>query len=131
MYRLKTKSTLYSNSNLTGIEYNYLAQTQVRILENITDSIDKIQVIKTGRIAYINNSAYTITGATGQVKNTVGHLYRLRNKTILFANPSMQGTSYNYLPQTQIKVLKNYNAVIDYIQVIKTGRKAYIYSSAY
>ena len=64
-YRLKTKSILYSNSNLTGIQYSYLAQTQIKVLENVTENIDKVQVVKTGRIAYINKSAYTITGASG------------------------------------------------------------------
>jgi len=131
LYRFKTRTLLYSNSDLTGIEYTYLAQTQIRVLENVSNIVDKIQVIRTGRVAYVNKSAYTISGATGSVKNTVGNLYRLKQRTTLYANPSMNGTYYTYLPLTQIKVLDNYNSSIDYIQVVKTGREAYVYTSAY
>jgi uncharacterized protein YraI len=56
--RLKTKTTLYSNSNLTGTQYQYYADTQVKIVKNISNNVDYIYVIKTGRYAYIKVSAY-------------------------------------------------------------------------
>lgn len=56
--RLATKTTLYSNSNLTGTKYTYLALTQVKIIKNISSTVDYVYVVKTGRYAYINISAY-------------------------------------------------------------------------
>lgn len=50
---------IYSNSNLTGIQYDYKANTSVEILENVSTSVDKIKVIQTGRIGYVSTSAYT------------------------------------------------------------------------
>lgn len=52
---LKQNCNLYSNSNLTGTRYSYLKNTRVRILENVSPSVDYIQVIKTGRKAYVQN----------------------------------------------------------------------------
>lgn len=56
--RFKGKTIIYSNSNLTGTKYTYLAQTQVKILQNISSSVDKVYVVKTGRVGYVNKSAY-------------------------------------------------------------------------
>ncbi|MDR0979242.1 MAG: C39 family peptidase [Lachnospiraceae bacterium] len=50
--------TLYSNSNLTGIEYIYKAYTTVTVLEHVSENVDKVEVPKTGRIAYINTNNY-------------------------------------------------------------------------
>lgn len=55
-YRLKTNSTLYRNGNLTGTQYQYYAQTQVKILSHYSTTVDKVQIVKTGRIAYIQVS---------------------------------------------------------------------------
>lgn len=60
-YRLKSRSYIYKNSNLSGIKYTYLAQTQIKVLSNINSNIDYIEVVKTGRRGYINNSAYRST----------------------------------------------------------------------
>ena len=49
---------IYSNSNLTGIQYDYKANTSVKILENVSSNIDKIQVIQTGRVGYVSTSVY-------------------------------------------------------------------------
>lgn len=57
-YRLKVATTLYSKSNLTGTQYNYKAQTEVKVIKHISDSVDYVQCIKTGRYAYLKVSAY-------------------------------------------------------------------------
>lgn len=51
---LKANVKLWSNPNLTGTDYDYLAGTKVKILENVSDEVDKIYVPATGRTAYIN-----------------------------------------------------------------------------
>lgn len=56
--RLKNKTYLYSKSNLTGTKYTYLAQTQVKILRNISSTVDYVYVVKTGRYAYVRNNVY-------------------------------------------------------------------------
>lgn len=55
---LKKDCTLYSKSNLTGKKYNYKKNTTVKILKNISSSVDYVQVKSTGRKAYIKNSLY-------------------------------------------------------------------------
>ena len=57
-YKLKTNTTLYSRSNLTGTQYQYLPFTQIKVLQNISSSVDYVQVVKTGRRAYVKVSAY-------------------------------------------------------------------------
>ena len=51
---LKANVKLWSNPNLTGTSYDYLKGTKVKILENVSDEVDKIYVPATGRTAYIN-----------------------------------------------------------------------------
>ena len=55
-----------------------------------------------------------------QILRTFGH------KTSLFSN--LTGTKYSYLTDTQVKILSNINSNVDYVQVVKTERKAYINS---
>ena len=57
-YRLKATTTLYSQSNLSGIKYTYKANTQVKVLQNVSASVDKVEIPATGRIAYINKASY-------------------------------------------------------------------------
>jgi len=55
----KTKAcTLYSKSNLSGVRYQYKANTTVTVLQHINSYVDKVKVNKTGRIAYINVNSY-------------------------------------------------------------------------
>ena len=61
---------IYSNSNLTGIQYDYKANTSVKILENVSSNIDKIQVIQTGRVGYVSTSVY-IGGSSANVSRPV------------------------------------------------------------
>ena len=54
----KSNTTIYKNSNLTGTTYNYKAGTTVKILQNVSASVDKIYVIQTGRTGYVKTSIY-------------------------------------------------------------------------
>ena len=56
--KLKQASIIYQNSNLTGSQFNYKANTTIKILQNITSEIDKIKVTSTGREGYIKNNNY-------------------------------------------------------------------------
>ena len=56
--RLKNRTYLYSKSNLTGTRYTYLPLTQVKIIRNVSSSVDYVYVIKTGRYAYVRNNSY-------------------------------------------------------------------------
>lgn len=56
--QLNQSTVLYSNSNLTGTTYNYKANTTITILQNISNSIDKIKVNATGREGYIDTKFY-------------------------------------------------------------------------
>lgn len=55
---LKTKTYLYSKSNLSGTRYTYLPGTKVKINRHISSTVDYVYVVKTGRNAYIRVSAY-------------------------------------------------------------------------
>lgn len=122
--KLTRAMTLYSNSNLTGKKYNYKANTTIRILKNISSSVDYVQVLATGRKAYINNSAYsnvTITGARG----TVGTTKKLKACN-LYKNSNLSGTRYTYKANTSVTILKNINSNVDQVKVKATGRTAYV-----
>ena len=56
--RLANRTYLYSNSNLTGTRYTYLPLTQVKIIRNVSSTVDYVYVVKTGRYAYVNTNAY-------------------------------------------------------------------------
>ena len=55
---LKRTTNLYSNQNLTGIRYCYLPQTKIRIIKNISSTVDYVCCVKTGRYAYVNKKNY-------------------------------------------------------------------------
>lgn len=56
--RLANRTYLYSNSNLTGTRYTYLPLTQVRIIRNVSSSVDYVYVVKTRRYAYVRSNSY-------------------------------------------------------------------------
>lgn len=56
--KLGRSCVIYSNSNLTGSKYNYKANTTITILQNISNTIDKIKVNATGRTGFIDISNY-------------------------------------------------------------------------
>lgn len=128
--KLSRNCHLYSNSNLTGIEYDYLKNTRVVVLENVTANIDKIKVNVTGRIAYIDTSNYKEAVAT--VKNTVGQYKKFaRTYTYIYSNSNLSGNKYYYLKNTRVKVLQNVSNNIDRIYVPATGRYGYVSTSVY
>jgi len=54
----KTYTYIYSKSNLTGYQYTYLANTRVKILQNVSSNVDRIYVPATGRYGYVNTNVY-------------------------------------------------------------------------
>ena len=50
--------TLYSKLNLSGVRYQYKANTTVTVLQHINSYVDKVRVNANGRIAYINVNNY-------------------------------------------------------------------------
>lgn len=55
---LKSASIIYQKSSLSGRKYNYKKNTKIKILQNVSSSVDKVKVIATGRIGYIKNNLY-------------------------------------------------------------------------
>ena len=128
----KTKACyLYSNSNLTGTRYTYKANTTVTILSNVSSTVDRVRVNVTGRYAYISTSNYISSGSFNYSSGTAGAYKRLANRTYLYSNSNLTGTRYTYLPQTQVKIIRNVSSSVDYVYVVKTGRYAYVRSNSY
>ena len=120
-----TKATiLYSNSNLTGIKYNYKANTTIKILKNISNNVDYVHVLATGRKAYINRNAYSNVVVTG-ARGTVGSTKKLKACS-LYKNSNLSGTRYTYKANTTVTILKNVSSSVDQVKVRATGRTAYV-----
>lgn len=129
--KLSRASILYSNSNLTGIRYNYKANTTITILQNVSVAVDKIKVNATGRIAYIDKINYSNVVVSKFKSTTVGQYKRFKNATTLYSNSNLTGTRYNYLALTQVKIVRNVSSNVDYVYVVKTKRYAYVNSNSY
>ena len=129
--KLSRASVLYSNSNLTGIKYNYKANTTVTILQNVSANVDKVRVNVTGRVAFVNNSNYANVAISKAKSIVVGQYKRFRTRTTLYSNSNLIGTRYSYLPLTQVKVVRHVSSNVDYVYVVKTGRYAYVNSNSY
>lgn len=127
--KLSKASILYSNSNLTGTRYSYKANTTITILQNVSSNVDKVRVNQTGRVAYIDSRNYT--NVSTSKTTTVGQYKRFKGNTVLYSNSNLSGTRYNYLPQTQVKVIRNVSSTIDYVYVVKTGRYGYVNVNSY
>ena len=54
----RSATIVYKNSNLSGTQYNYKANTSVTILANISSTVDKVKVRATGRVGYVNVNSY-------------------------------------------------------------------------
>ncbi|MCI8699745.1 MAG: hypothetical protein HFJ47_00185 [Clostridia bacterium] len=78
-----------------------------------------------------NTETCTETSSVSKYSTQVGNIYKLKNRTILYANSNMQGTYYTYLKNTCIQVLNHVTDNIDYIYIKATNRYAYCYTSAY
>lgn len=126
--KLKSTTTLYSNSNLTGTRYTYLKNTKIKILQNVSSTVDRIYVPATGRYAYVDNSAYGTTISSGV--NLTGQYKKFRSNTIIYSNSNLTGTRYYYLPNTRVKILKDLGN-INYIYVKATNRYGYVSENVY
>lgn len=126
--KLKSTTTLYSNSNLTGIRYTYLKNTKVKILQNVSSTVDRIYVPATGRYAYVDNSAFRTITVSGV--NLTGQYKRFKSNTIIYSNSNLTGTRYYYLPNTRVKILKDLGN-INYIYVKATNRYGYVSENVY
>lgn len=125
--KLKSTTTLYSNSNLTGTRYTYLKNTKVKILQNVSNTVDRIYVLATGRYAYVDNSAF---GTTISGVNLTGQYKRFKSNTIIYSNSNLTGTKYYYLPKTRVKVIADYENV-NKIYVPATGRYGFVSENVY
>lgn len=100
--RFAGATKIYSNSNLTGTQYDYKANTSVEILENVSANVDKIKVIQTGRIGYVSTSVYTgstssNTSVAKPVSAPVSSKYKLgRYKVAASALNVRTGAGTNY-----------------------------------
>lgn len=56
--KLRQASIIYQNSNLSGLKFNYKANTTITIIQNINSTVDKVKVVQTGREGYIKNNNY-------------------------------------------------------------------------
>jgi uncharacterized protein YgiM (DUF1202 family) len=74
--------------------------------------------------SYLTTKTTTTTKIT--YKTTVGKYYRLTSAATLYSKGNLTGIKNQYKAATKVKVLKHYNSNVDYIQVVNTGRKAYI-----
>lgn len=124
--KLSRASVLYSNSNLTGIQYNYKANTTITVLQNINANVDKVKVNQTGRIAYINNSNYTNV-VISKSKSTT----RKTKQCTLYSKSNLSGIKYQYKANTTVTVLQHINSYIDKVKVNANGRIAYINVNSY
>lgn len=125
--KLKSTTTLYSNSNLTGTRYTYLKNTRVKILQNVSSTVDRVYISATGRYAYVDNSAY---GTTVSGVNLTGQYKKFKSNTIIYSNSNLSGTKYYYLPNTRVKILKDLGN-INYIYVKATNRYGYVSENVY
>ena len=119
---------MYSKSNLTGTRYTYLKNTKVKILQNVSSTVDRIYVPATGRYAYVDNSAYGTTIASGV--NLTGQYKKFKSNTIIYSNSNLTGAKYYYLPKTRVKVIADYGN-INKIYVPATGRYGFVSENVY
>ena len=45
---------------LTGIKFEYLPKTEIIVQKHISTSVDKVKVVKTGRVAYAKINSYKV-----------------------------------------------------------------------
>lgn len=126
--KLKSTTTLYSNSNLTGTRYTYLKNTKVKILQNVSSTVDRVYISATGRYAYVDNSAFRTITVSGV--NLTGQYKKFKSNTIIYSNSNLTGTRYYYLPNTRVKILKDLGN-INYIYVKATNRYGYVSENVY
>jgi hypothetical protein len=137
----KESYTRYVKVN-SSLNVRKKANTNSSIVKKLTNGT-KVTVTKTsGKWSYITNPTtgwvYTSylsntkpTTKTSTIKNTVGQYKRLKTKTTMYSKSSLSGTKYNYLANTQVKIVKNISSTVDYVYVVKTKRYAYVKNNVY
>ena len=113
--KLKSTTILYSNSDLTGTKYTYLPNTTVKILKNISSTVDYVYIKATNRYAYINIYAYTVYNNVA-LNNLVGKTKVLKSNTNIYAYKTMSGKFYSYLPNTRVRVLQDLGYTTQYYE---------------
>ena len=136
----KKKSTSYTRYVKVKFSLNVRKDkgTKYKKVGNLKNGT-KVTVTKTsGKWSYITSpikgwvtSKYLSKTKSTTIKNTVGKTKTLKSKCTLYSKSSLKGTKYSYLKNTKIKILKNISNTVDYVQVIKNGRKAYIKNKYY
>ena len=102
-----------------------VAAQLINVLYNI---VDRIYVPATGRYAYVDNSAYGTTIASGV--NLTGQYKKFKSNTIIYSNSNLAGAKYYYLPKTRVKVIADYGNV-NKIYVPATGRYGFVSENVY
>ena len=82
---------------------------------------------KIGTNQWVSSQYVRVSGNNPVQPAIVGTKQKLAKYTILYHNGDLSGTQYQYLANTTVKILSR-NGNIDYVQVIQTGRKAYLYN---
>lgn len=100
-----TRHNMYANTDCPG---KYLQSKFPDLVKEVNAELDKKE------------------NKDNKIKNTVGQKKTLKQDCILYSKKDLTGTKYTYKKNTTVKVLKNISTTVDYIQVIATGRKAYI-----
>lgn len=125
VYTLSSNMKLYTSSNMsTG--YNYKKGTKVQVIENVTNNIDKVRIIKTGlvRYMYIDNTNNTTNTKNVATTNSTNLTYTLSSNMKLYVDASLR-SGYNYKKGTKVQVLEQNNNVAK-IRVTKTGLIRYV-----
>lgn len=129
--KLKGTTNLYSKSNLTGTVYTYLKNTQVKILKNVSSTVDYVYIKATNRYAYIKTSAYTSSSNAVSTSNSLaGQTKVFKSNTTIYSNSNLSGTKYYYLPNTYVKVLQDLGN-INKVKVTRTGRVGFVQETVY
>lgn len=104
--KLARNCNLYGNPDLSGEVFNYLAKTSIKILENVSENVDKIQLIQTGRIAYVDISNYADTQPKSYSIMTVTAKSGLRVRSGAGTNYSTV-TVYKYGTKVKVYSIEN------------------------
>ena len=134
-------------SNITNTNYQArITASSLRIRQGASTSYRQIGSYPRNSIVTIyavsNNWGKTDKGwicldytsrdiATLNIKRTVGQYKRFARRTTLYKNSNLKGKTYSYLPNTQVKIIRNVSSTVDYVYVVRTKRYAYVKVSAY
>ena len=134
-------------SNITNTNYQAkITASSLRIRQGASTSYRQIGSYPRNTIVTIyavsNNWGKTDKGwicldytsrdiATLNIKRTVGQYKRFARRTTLYKNSNLKGKTYSYLPNTQVKIIRNVSSTVDYVYVVRTKRYAYVKVSAY